>query len=273
MGNLRDITLRALDVLGAASVIYCEDTRVTQKLMSAYGLSKRLVRCDAYAEADHAEAFAQQIAQHIAKGELAVLVSDAGTPCISDPGGALIAACVKQGIDVIPISGASALTLALSAAGFVDNTFAFLGFLPPRAAARRQILQEWSKSKVVLVLYEAPQRVKALLVDIERLMGHRHCVIAREITKKFERFYRGTPSELQNLIAQDDHFKGEVVVMIGVAQEAMQNEIQIDIVDLLQKSLQTLSLREAVANVTAQTGLPRKTVYAAALKVQRDTSD
>lgn len=264
LGNLRDITLRALDVLAAAAVIYCEDTRVTKNLLDAYGLSKETIRCDAHTETSRAT----EIAERVARGEIVALVSDAGTPGISDPGAMLVAACHALDVTIVPIPGPSAVTAALSASGMPHNAFAFLGFLPTRSAARRQILHTWMKCDAVLVLYEAASRVASLLEDIDKILGPRDMVIAREVTKKFETLYRGTPLELLGH-ANASNFKGEVALLIApnLAQEEVNED---DIAAQLQTALQKNSLREAVAMVTAQTGLPRKTIYALALKVQRD---
>lgn len=267
LGNLRDITLRALDVLMAASVIYCEDTRRTAKLAQAYGITAKTVRCDAHTEKAHID----DIAARVQRGEKVALVSDAGTPAISDPGAALVAACRARNLPVIPIPGASAVTAALSVAGLMQNGFSFLGFLPPRSAARRQSLHAWAQSELPLVLYEAPQRVAGLLEDIQAVMGARHCFIARELTKNFEQFYSGTTDKLQEFVT-DESFKGEVVLIVHPADvNAEINENTNE--DLLRETLQQFSLREAVAHVTAKTGLPRKQIYAQALKLQREQNE
>lgn len=265
VGNLRDITLRALDVLAAAKAVYCEDTRVTQKLLGFYGLQKTLVRCDAHKEGKRAS----EIAARVASGEIVALVSDAGTPGISDPGALLVGECHALNVPVFPIPGASALTAALSVSGFAQTSFVFLGFLPPRSAARRQTLQTWSKSDAILALYEAPQRVEELLEDIEKMLGLRQIMIARELTKTFETLYRGTPDGLKQA-AQDKKFKGEVVMLIAPSEQQDEGVNEEKILDALREALQKVSLREAVAQVTAQTGLPRKTIYALALTLQRD---
>jgi 16S rRNA (cytidine1402-2'-O)-methyltransferase len=233
-------------------------------LLDAYGLKKDLVRCDAHKEKQRAD----EIVARVSKGEIVALVSDAGTPAISDPGAALVGECHARGVLVVPIPGPSALTAALSASGFTHTSFAFLGFLPSRSAARRQILQAWAKTDAILALYEAPQRVEELLDDIEKMLGPRQIVIARELTKRFETLYRGTPADLKEA-ATDKDFKGEVVILIAPSAQA--DEVtEEDILSALETALQQVSLREAVAQVTAETGLPRKTIYALALKLQRD---
>jgi 16S rRNA (cytidine1402-2'-O)-methyltransferase len=261
IGNLRDITLRALDVLNAAKVIYCEDTRVSQKLLSAYGIHAKLERCDEHTE----DKRAVQIIQQIKDGKVIALISDAGTPGISDPGSKLVAALRVANTNIVAIPGPSAVISALSASG-IEGAFLFLGFLPVKSGARRKVLQEYKDLNAVIALYEAPQRVSELLADIAAILGERQVTIARELTKRFERFYVGTPETLQSQIDHDD-FKGEVVVLIhyGVT-ESLWSEDKID--KALQSALKKSSLKQAVADVTAASGLPRKVVYARALALQ-----
>ena len=266
IGNLRDITLRALDILTLADVIYCEDTRVTQRLLSAYGLSKKLERCD-----DHTEQRrAAEILTAINEGKIIAFVSDAGTPGISDPGVALAAACHAAGVMVSPIPGPSAAVAALSAAGIMQTgNFMFMGFLPPKSGPRRKVFQEQQNTQATIVLYEAPQRVAEMLEDIQAIMGERQIVIGREITKLHERFYHGTPSSLADEVRKPN-FKGEVVLLILPTSEAENSWSEDKIDQELQKLMVEISLKEAVAIVTAKSGLPRKTVYARALGLGRD---
>ena len=263
MGNLRDITLRALDILAASDVIYCEDTRVTNKLCAAYGIKAKLERSDEHTETKRV----LEIIAAVQQGKIVSLVSDAGTPGISDPGMKIVAACRAQNTPVFPVPGPSAVTTALSGSGFLTDSFSFLGFLSTKSGVRRQDLQKWKDVPSTLVLYEAPQRVADLLKDVAAILGQREIVIARELTKLYERFYRGTPDSLADEI-DTDKFKGEVVVLIAPAGDEEQQEIDLD--GLLRDALQKASLKEAVAQVTAQTGLPRKTVYARALSLGRD---
>ena len=158
---------------------------MTQKLLDAYGLKKKLVRCDAHTEKTRAT----DIAAEVAGGSIVALTSDAGTPCISDPGSALVAECRAKGIEVFPIPGPNAAMAALSASGLTHGAFSFIGFLPPRQAARRQALHPWKHIPSILVVYESANRVAALLQDIEAVLGPRALVIGRELTKRFERFY------------------------------------------------------------------------------------
>ncbi|MDB5477914.1 MAG: rRNA methyltransferase [Alphaproteobacteria bacterium] len=265
IGNLRDITLRALDILSAADVVYCEDTRVTGRLLSAYGISKKLERCDEHTEKRRAD----EIIAAIRDGKIIVFASDAGTPGISDPGTALIAACHQANALVSPVPGPSAAIAAMSVAG-VEQTgnFLFLGFLPPKSGARRRIFHDYLSLDATLVLYEAPQRIKEMLSDIHEIIGPREIIIARELTKLHEQFYRGTPEEL---VLEIDHanFKGEVVVLIlpGTENETAWNDEKID--QALTAAMADLSLKEAVAQVSSQSGISRKIIYARALQLNR----
>jgi 16S rRNA (cytidine1402-2'-O)-methyltransferase len=265
IGNLRDITLRALDILAAADTIYCEDTRVTQRLLSAYGIQKQLERCDDHTEQRRAEA----VVTAIREGKIIVFVSDAGTPGISDPGVALAAACHAANVVVSPVPGPSAAIAAVSAAGITQTSqFLFLGFLPPKSGARRKVFHAHLATEAILVLYEAPQRVKEALEDIQAIMGERQIFIGRELTKLHETLYRGTPSDLMDSVTHSN-FKGEVVMLILPSDEnnTAWDDAKID--QELTKLMTDISLKEAVAKITALSGLPRKAVYARALGVGR----
>lgn len=244
-------------------MIYCEDTRVTQKLCSAYGIKAQLERSDEHTEMKRVV----EIIAAVQQGKIIALVSDAGTPGISDPGMKIVSACRAQNIPVFPVPGASAVVTALSGSGMVTDTFSFLGFLSTKTGVRRQDLHDWKEIRSTLILYEAPQRVEALLQDIALVMGQRQVVIARELTKLYERFYSGTPETLLQQIDNDD-FRGEVVVLI--APSAGEEKKEVDIDALLTEALKKVSLKEAVAQVTAETGLPRKTIYARALSLGRE---
>jgi 16S rRNA (cytidine1402-2'-O)-methyltransferase len=262
IGNLRDITLRALDVLEAADTVFAEDTRVAQKLLSAYGIKAKLERCDAHTE----EKAAEKVGRLVAERKLVAFVSDAGTPAISDPGALLVAACRAKNIPVFPIPGANAAAAALSASGFTEPRFLFVGFLASKSAARRQELQELRNMAATLVLYEAPQRLEGLLEDILSMCGERKIAVARELTKLHEEFLSDDVSEVLEKIAGRE-IKGEVVVLVAPdaasVGEWTQEKIDTLLIDLMKK----LSVKEAVAQVTAVTGLPRKEIYARALSL------
>ncbi len=266
IGNLRDITLRALDVLSAAQAIYAEDTRVTSHLLATYGIKTTPIRCDAHTE----RAVADSIIQDVRAGKIVALVSDAGTPAISDPGAALVAACRDQNVAVFPIAGPCAAVAALSASGLMTPSFLFLGFLPAKSAARRSVLNTHAGLDATLVLYESPGRVVDTLGDIAAVMGERTIVIARELSKRFETFYRGVASNLVRELSDGDALRGEVVMLIepGKGQQTKWDDAALDA--RLAELMKTLSLKEAVAKTAAESGLPRRDVYARALALGRE---
>ncbi len=262
IGNLRDITLRGLDVLAAAETVFAEDTRVTGKLLSAYGLKARLERCDAHTEAETVA----KVEKIVGQKKIAALVSDAGTPGISDPGAWLVKNCREKGIPVFPIPGPSAALAALSGSGLTPPHFLFLGFLSPKMAARRQELLGFQAVVATLVMYEAPQRLADLLADIKAIYGDRHVVVARELTKLHEEFIHGSASEVSAQI-EGREIKGEVVVLVAPDTTSVGEWTNENIDQLLINLMQQYSLKEAVAQVTAKTGHPRKKIYARALSL------
>jgi 16S rRNA (cytidine1402-2'-O)-methyltransferase len=210
IGNLEDITLRALRVLREADVIACEDTRQTQKLLNHFEIRKRLVSYHEHNERTRAA----ELLGEMEGGAQVALVSDAGTPLISDPGQHLVAACVAAGICVVPVPGASAVVAALSAAGIAAEEFLFAGFLPARPGKRRRKLEMLARENCTVVSYEAPHRIVAALGDIFEVMGNRACVAARELTTIHEEFVRGSIAEVL------EHFRraparGELTLIIG----------------------------------------------------------
>lgn len=255
--------MRALDVLHAADTVYCEDTRVAQKLLSVFGLHKKLERCDEHMEKRRVDA----ILDGISKGKIFAFISDAGTPGISDPGASLAKACHQAGALVSPVAGPSAAIAAVSVAGLESATpFTFLGFLPSKSGARRKVFQQWRDMPSALVLYEASQRVADCLEDAHAICGDRTVLVARELSKLHETLYHGAISDLMPHVTKSD-FKGEVVIVIYPAtadqQTVLWDETRIDAT--LTELMATMSNKEAVAQVTAQSGLSRKIVYARAL--------
>ena len=210
IGNLEDITLRALRVLREVDLIACEDTRQTHKLLDHYGIQKPAVSYHEHNEA----ARAPELVQKLAAGASIALVSDAGTPLVSDPGYRLVRHAVENGIRVEPVPGPSALLSALAASGLPTDAFHFVGFLPPRSAQRKKALARFKDEAATVVFYEAPHRVLETLADIEEVLGERPVVLAREITKLHEEFVRGTAAELRR-----SHLtlKGEFTLLIGKA--------------------------------------------------------
>ncbi len=219
IGNLKDLSARALEVLGAVSFVICEDTRHSGQLLSNHGIKKPLVSLPAFDEAARAGA----LAERIAAGEDAALVTDAGTPAISDPGEKLVALCLEQGVTVVPVPGPSALLAALSASGLPTGRFHFLGFLPRQQQEAAEMLAEVRPLRATLVLYESPQRLLETLQLLDReLPGRRGCV-ARELTKLHEEFVRGTLGELAARFTEPP--KGELVILVeGAKGEARWSE-------------------------------------------------
>lgn len=269
IGNARDITLRALDVLRAADLIACEDTRVTAKLLAIYG-----IRATTIAYHDHnAERMRPQILQALRQGQIVALVSDAGTPLIADPGYRLVREVTAAGLPVTALPGASAVLAALSLSGLPTDRFLFAGFLPERAAERRRVLGELAPVQASLVFFESPRRLDDSLQDALQMLGDRPAAMGRELTKKFEEVRRGTLSELAAHYKDAEAPKGEAVLVIGppLAEAAIVDDAAIDAA--LKAALQSSSLKQAVADVAAATGAARKLVYARALRLKPSTED
>jgi len=261
IGNLRDITLRALDVLAAADLVLAEDTRVGGKLLSAYGLSAKLERYDEHgAERARPKAMAA-----LAEGKRVALISDAGTPLVSDPGYKLVREAAAQGVAVFPVPGASALLAGLSAAGLPTDRFLFAGFPPPKSAARRAFLEELSPIRATLVFFEGGSRLAASLADMAAVLGPREGVVCRELTKLYETIVRGPLPDL----AADPRFaapKGELVILVGPGQEAEASAGDIDMA--LADALTRLRPAEAAAEVAKALGLSRRDVYQRAMAMR-----
>lgn len=259
IGNLGDISLRALDVLRAASLILCEDTRVSHKLAKTYGFPGKMVSCHEHNQRDRLPL----IEASIARGEIVALISDAGMPLISDPGAPLVQEMQARQLPVTVIPGANAALTALSLSGLPSDRFFFAGFLPAKSAARRQELAALAQVPGTLIFYESPSRVNGLLVDLSQLMGERLLAVARELTKLHEEVRRGNAEDLML------HFtkfppRGEVVVLVAPPEQIERWDA--DRIDsALREQLQTTSSRDAVAVVAALSGWPRREVYARAV--------
>ena len=265
IGNLRDITLRALDVLAAADLVVCEDTRVSGKLMQAYGIKAKLLPYN-----DHNAAKQRgPIVEKLVAGGRVALISDAGTPLISDPGYKLVRDCLDLGIMVTTLPGANAVLSALQLSGLPSDRFTFAGFSPAKTAGRREWLQELAAAPGTLVIYETGPRLAAALADMAAVLGgDREAAVVREITKMYEESRRGTLAALAEAYADEAAPKGEIVVVIGAGAEKVASTADVDA--LLRAALGTLSVRDAAAHVAAATGLPKKQIYERALQVQND---
>ncbi len=264
IGNLRDITLRALDVLRAADAVYCEDTRVTGKLMQAHGIATPL---RSYHEHNAARR-RPEILERLREGAVIALVSDAGTPLISDPGYKLVRAAQEAGLPVTAVPGPSAVLAALTVAGLPTDRFVFQGFLPGKAKARREVLADLAGWRGTLVVYESPRRLAASLADMAEAFGPREAVVARELTKRFEELRRAPLPELAEAYATPP--KGEVVIVVAPPPEAEPADAA-EVDDRLRAALARLSVRDAAAEVARATGRPRKEVYARAVQLKDDS--
>ena len=261
IGNLRDITLRALDVLAAADLVLAEDTRVAGKLLSAYGLSAKLERYDDHA----AERTLPRAMAALADGKRVALISDAGTPLVSDPGYRLVRDAAAAGLPVFPIPGASAVLAGLSAAGLPTDRFLFAGFPPPKSAARRTFLEELSPLRATLVFFEGGSRLAASLADMAAVFGPREAVVCRELTKLYETLYRG-PLTVLAADPRLDAPKGEIVILVGPGHAAIATAGDID--TALADALQRLRPAEAAAEVAKALGLSRRDVYQRAMEMR-----
>jgi 16S rRNA (cytidine1402-2'-O)-methyltransferase len=264
IGNMRDITLRALDVLRAADLIAAEDTRVFAKLASHHGIAVPTV---SYSDATQ-DASEPRLLRALGEGKRVALVSDAGMPLISDPGYRLVRAALAAGHAVSAVPGASAVPMALALAGLPTDRFFFAGFLPAKSIERRRAIAEASAVPATLVFFEAPHRLAASLADLAELLGDRPAAVARELTKLFEEVRRAPLPELAAHYAAQPDVRGEIVLVIGPPGEtAAPSEEAIDAA--LRQVIDSVSVKDAAAEIAARFGLRRRDVYARALELKR----
>ncbi|MFN4283588.1 MAG: 16S rRNA (cytidine(1402)-2'-O)-methyltransferase [Alphaproteobacteria bacterium] len=264
IGNAADITLRALDVLKNVDAIACEDSRVTMKLMARHGIGTKLI---AYHEHNAAE-MRPKILAGLRRGSRIALVSDAGTPLVSDPGYKLVRDAIDEGLAVVPLPGPSAPLAALILSGLPSDRFLFAGFLPPKSAARRAALGELAAVPATLIFFESAQRLGETLADMADVLGARPAAVSRELTKLYEETRRGDLRDLAEHYAAAGAPKGEIVVCVGGADAATQAASAESLDDHLRRALANASVKDAAALVAAATGLPRKQVYARALELK-----
>jgi 16S rRNA (cytidine1402-2'-O)-methyltransferase len=262
IGNLGDITPRALATLRGVAAVACEDTRVTGQLLSHLGVKQRLIRYD-----DHADERARDKVLDLAETEPVALVSDAGTPLISDPGYRLVRAARERGVAVTSLPGPSAAIVALTLAGLPTDRFLFAGFLPPKDKARRAVLQELAGVRATLVFYETGPRLTASLATIAEMLPGREVAVARELTKLYEECRTGTPDELAAHYAAHPP-KGEIVLLAGPPQVEPQRLDAAAVDALLIAALKTAKPSRAAAEVARAHGLDRKALYARALELK-----
>ncbi len=263
IGNLGDITLRALDILAAANIVYAEDTRVARKLLDAYDLRPKLAAYHEY-NADEAR---PGILAALERGQSVALISDAGTPLVSDPGYKLVRAVIEGGHRVFPVPGASASLAALIAAGLPTDRFHFVGFLPSKQSARRSTLEDVAGINATLILYETGPRLADSLADMAAVLGPRDAAVARELTKLFEETRRDTLDALAAHYFDAPPPKGEIVVVIGPPPEAP--EASDEVLDAyLADALTRMSVKEAAQAAAAELRVSRNRAYARALNIR-----
>ncbi len=263
IGNLSDISLRALDILSRADFVACEDTRVTKKLLSYYGLNKALLSYN-----DHVtQAQRETILNKIKEGHVVALVSDAGTPLVSDPGYKLVREALSLDLAVTPLPGANAILPALQLSGLPSNQFCFIGFLPPKKMAREKRLEEWRTVQAPLIAFETAPRLIGALESIKTILGERDVAVVREVTKMFEETRRDKVSKLLEFYHEQGRPKGEIVLLIGASEQKFDEQ---DVKELLSEALSSMSTKDAAAQVSSHTGLSKKELYDLALKISHD---
>ena len=263
IGNLRDITLRALDILGGVDVVLCEDTRIGGKLLAAHGLKSRLERYDEHA----AERVRPKALALLAAGGKLALISDAGTPLVSDPGYRLVREAVDQGAAVFAAPGASAALAALTVSGLPTDRFLFAGFPPSKAAGRRELFSELAPVRATLIFYEGGPRLRASLTDMLAVFGDREAVVASELTKLHETVVRGRLADLA-IDPRLDSPRGEIVVLVGPGEDRAASADEVDVA--LAEAVARVGPARAASEVAKALGLNRRELYARALALKGD---
>lgn len=264
IGNLGDVTVRALETLAAADILACEDTRVTRVLLDRYGIRRRST---AYHEHNADEA-GPRLVEAVLGGKSVALVSDAGTPLVSDPGYRLVGQVIEAGGRVVPIPGASALLAAIAAAGLPSDVFSFTGFLPSKAGQRRLRLAELRSLPGTLVFYESPRRLAASLAAMAEVLGDRPAVVARELTKAFEEFRRGSLASLAAGYAAGESPRGEIVVCVGPDEAPAAPEIDVDA--MLVSLAGEMGASKAAGEAARMTGRRRADLYRRLMELRGD---
>jgi 16S rRNA (cytidine1402-2'-O)-methyltransferase len=265
IGNLEDITYRAVRILGEVDLIAAEDTRHSLKLLTHFGISKPLT-----SYFDHNQQFkGERILNALRRGKSVALISDAGTPCISDPGFQLVRDAVAENILVVPLPGACAAVAALAASGLPTDNFTFAGFPPSRQGKRRTFLSDKNALPGTLILYEAPHRLIQTLSDIREVLGERQVIVARELTKIYEEFIRGNASEVIAAVSQGI-VRGEVVILIAPGEAAPEEAEPLE--SVLQRLMAdgTLSIKDIAKQASLISGVSRSEAYAEALRLRKD---
>jgi 16S rRNA (cytidine1402-2'-O)-methyltransferase len=261
IGNLEDITYRAVRVLGEVDLIACEDTRQTRKLLDRYGIHRPM---ESYHEHNE-RARAGELVARLREGASIALVSDAGVPLVSDPGYRLVASAVEAGIVVQPVPGPSAALAALSASGLPTDCFYFGGFLPSKRTQRRKVLEALAAEPATLVFYETPHRILEALADVEEILGARPVVVAREMTKIHEEFLRGTAGEVRRVLEERAAVKGEITLLVGKgeAPPAEERPLEEEVAECVRQGTPRM---DAIKMVAKRRGLSKREVYQALLE-------
>jgi 16S rRNA (cytidine1402-2'-O)-methyltransferase len=267
IGNLKDITLRAIETLEQSDIIYCEDTRTTIKLTNHYNIKATLKSYHEHSTAKTRE----KIINELGDGKNISLVSDAGTPLISDPGYKLIRDIKKSGFNVSSAPGVSSPVMALTLSGIPSDKFLFVGFLPTKKSSRSDYLIEISNINASIIIFESAKRINGTLMALKEILGNRKVAICRELTKKFEEIINGNISDVLKEISSRDSLKGEIVIVVSGPDAS--NEKDIDIELMLMDALSTMSASEASKEVSKFTNLSRKEVYNVALKLKGKNYD
>ena len=265
IGNLGDISLRALATLAGCSDLYCEDTRTSQVLLSRYAINRKL---RAYHE-HNAQKVRPEIIEAIAGGRSVALISDAGTPAVSDPGFKLATAVIDAGFPVVPVPGPSAVVAAVSAAGLPTDRFLFAGFLSQKSASRRRQLTELADVSATLIVYESPHRLAATLQDMAEILGQRSAVVARELTKRYEEFKRAPLQELAGW-ARETPPRGEITILVGPRPEPAASDVtDSDIAEQLRLAQNSASPSQAAKQIADMLGVAKSRVYDVGLRIKR----
>lgn len=258
IGNLADITLRALAVLQRADLVCAEDTRVSQQLLSAYGIRAKLVSVREHNERQMTDT----ITAALAAGQVVAQISDAGTPAVCDPGARLVAGVREEGFKVVPVAGASAVMAALSVAGVTQSDFYFAGFLPPKAGERAQWFERWREVPYAVAMFETPHRIGAALAQMAEILPNRHLVLAREISKTFETFIGGSVADVLAAVRADaNQTRGEMVLVLHPPEAAAANELNDQARHIMSLLAAELPPKKAAALAAEISGANKKALY------------
>ncbi|MBU1712497.1 MAG: 16S rRNA (cytidine(1402)-2'-O)-methyltransferase [Proteobacteria bacterium] len=269
IGNKDDITLRALAVLKAVDLIAAEDTRQTGRFLYLHGIKGKLISYHEFNERERTP----RLIDRLKSGESIALVSNAGTPAVSDPGYRLIKEAIAAGINTVPVPGVSAAVAALSVSGLATDSFIFIGFCPKKREKRLDLLRDLNKEKRTVIFYESPRRILRLVEEIKSVTGERHSVLSREITKIHEEFIRGTLSEILTVLKQRSEIKGECTLLVSGFEENEVSSPELVTKELKEGIFSNKKPLSVLAKETAKKfGLPKKTIYEEALRIKNEQS-